>query len=156
MTRKLSGRDIAVNNAQQFTQWIEEREAAQDWRDYLRAGKLNRSEIAAECGFALSVVRQNPAVKLALEALEERLRAAGTLPDESGAGSDSRRLAQEATSRSVDRRLLAAKGQAEQRVKALEEQNAALRAEVCDLREQLTRYRHLDEHLVKTGRWLHW
>lgn len=155
MPEKLSGREIAVKNVQQFNKWIEEREVACDWPDYIRAGKLNRSEIAAECGFALSVVRQNPAVKLALEALEERLRADGTLPDENEAGTKTDRVSDEATNRSVDRRIMAAKGKAEQRVKALEEENAALHAEVRDLREQLTKYRHLDEHLCMTGRLLH-
>jgi hypothetical protein len=47
-----------------------------------------------------------------------------------------------------------AKNQADQRVKALEEQNATLRAEVYELREQLKRFKHLDEHLCRTGRLL--
>ena len=49
---------------------------------------------------------------------------------------------------------MAARNKAERRAKELEEQNAALRAEICDLRDQLIRYKHLEEHLCKTGRLL--
>lgn len=154
MTEKLNGREIAIKNLDSFNAWICERDAANDWSDYIRAGKLNRSDIAAECGFSLSVVRQNPSVKAALAALEERLRAAGTLVDERVAQDTCDPASVDATSNAVDRRLVAAKGRAEQRVKALEEQNAALRAEVHELRAQLNKYRHLDEHLCKTGRLL--
>lgn len=49
---------------------------------------------------------------------------------------------------------MAAKGRAEARVKALEEQNASLKAEVASLRERLRRFEHLDDHLSRTGRLL--
>lgn len=75
-----SGQQLAASNLQRFLTWIEERDVVNDWSVYIRQGKLNRSEIASECGFALSVVRQNPAVKTAMEALEERLRVSGTRP----------------------------------------------------------------------------
>ena len=42
----------------------------------------------------------------------------------------------------------------EARVKALEEQNASLKAEVASLRERLRRFEHLDDHLSRTGRLL--
>ncbi|MFA7279290.1 MAG: VPA1267 family protein [Sterolibacterium sp.] len=153
--KTLSGRDLGANNLQRFKSWIEERDAANDWQDYIRQGKLNRSEIANECGFALSVIRQNPAVKTALEALEDRLRATGTFGEAKAIPNASNEVAMDTTSQSVDKRIMAAKAKAEQRVKALEEQNAVLRAEVRDLREQLTRYKHLDDHLCRTGRLLH-
>ncbi|RTL53142.1 MAG: hypothetical protein EKK46_09390 [Rhodocyclaceae bacterium] len=82
MSENLSGQQIAANNLQKFFAWIAERDATNDWTDYIRQGKLNRSELAAECGFALSVVRQNPAVKSALEALEARLLSTGILQPE--------------------------------------------------------------------------
>ena len=49
---------------------------------------------------------------------------------------------------------MAAKGRAEARVKELEEQNAALKAEVSSLRECLRRFEQLDDHLGRTGRLL--
>lgn len=68
-----SGQQLAQENVAKFASWIAEREAADDWNDYIRRGKLNRTTITEECDFALSVFQQNPAVKSDLEALEVRL-----------------------------------------------------------------------------------
>lgn len=148
----VSGRDVAVVNANRFSRWVAERETAADWVEYTRGDKLNRSEVATECGFALSVLRQNPAVRSALEALESRLRDQGILkasaPGETAKTNDPATLA-------TDRRIMSAKSQADQRVKALEEQNAALRAENRELRDRLRQLEHVDAHLAATGRLLH-
>ncbi len=154
-TKGLSGQQIAATNVQKFNEWVTARDSVNDWKDYIRQRNLNRSEIARECGFALSVFRQNPAIKKAMEVLEARLRSAGTLGDVKTAVGVSSKVSEAATTQAVDRRIMAAKGKAEQRVKMLEEQNAALRAEVRDLRDQLAKYRHLDAHLCSTGRLLH-
>lgn len=60
-----------------------------------------------------------------------------------------------ATVQAADLRILSAKASAEKRVKSVEEQNAALKAENRDLREQLKKYKLLEEHLSTTGRLLH-
>lgn len=143
----VSGRKQAVANLQRFNAWVTERTAANDWSDYLRGQKLNRSEIAAECNFALSVVRQNPAVKAALEGLEARLR-------DSGLTKAALAPADDATVQAADLCILSSKSSGERRVKAVEEQNAALKAEVNDLKQQLKQYKFLDEHLATTGRML--
>ena len=89
----------------------------------------------------------------ALAALEARLLATGILaPKAAEKTLDAK--SDDVTTLAVNRRVMIAKGMAEQRVKALEENNAALRAEVRSLREQLMRFKHLDEHLSKTGRLL--
>ena len=150
----MSGREAAAHNLQRFRKWIEERDAGNDWQDYIRKGKLNRSELTKECGFALSVVRQNPAIKAALAMLEDRLRGSGVLMDAKTGPSTSHGDPDHDAAQVVERRIMAAKTKSEQRVKALEEQNAALKAEVRDLRGQLSRYKHLDEHLCCTGRLL--
>lgn len=155
MLEKLSGQQLAANNLQKFLAWVNERGSANDWIDYIRNGKLNRSEIANECGFALSVVRQNPAVKKALEALEVRLLTSGVLQPKRIAPGASDEAGMNSTSQAIDKRIVAAKTKAEQRVKQLEEQNASLKAEIRNLRDQLKQYRHLDEHLCATGRFLH-
>lgn len=148
MKSKLSGQQIAKDNILKFNAWVVERERANDWQDYLRGGKLNRSEIAAECGFALSVLRQNPAIKEALQALEEGLIARGILLiKETAPGASNEAASQKAT----DKRILAAKAKVEARVKALEEQNATLKAEVRDLRDRLNHFKHLDDYLARTG-----
>lgn len=151
---KLSGRDMGVNNLIRFESWVAERDQAGDWPDYIRGDKLNRSEIAIECGFALSVVRKNPAVKEALAALEVRLLALGLFGLSKIAPNPSTGHLAEASRLAVDGRILAAKGKAEHRVKVLEEQNATLRAEARDLREKLIRFSHMDAHLCATGRLL--
>jgi len=148
MKSKLSGQQIAKDNILKFNAWVVERERANDWQDYLRGGKLNRSEIAAECGFALSVLRQNPAIKEALQALEEGLVARGILLiKETAPGTSNEAASQKAT----DKRILASKAKVEARVKALEEQNATLKAEVRDLRDRLNHFKHLDDYLARTG-----
>lgn len=148
-----SGQQVARDNLTKFQNWSAEREAANDWHDYIRGNKLNRSEIAAECGFALSVMRQNPAVKTALETLEARLTALGIIqPRESAPEGPNE--PDDASEKVIDKRIMAAKGRAEARVKALEEQNASLKAEVASLRERLRRFEHLDDHLGRTGRLL--
>lgn len=148
-----SGQQLAKDNLLKFQSWIAERENAKDWHDYLRGDKLNRSEIAAECGFSLSVMRQNPAVRNALEALEARLVTLGvTQSPKATLGAHNEATA--ASAKLIDSRIMAAKGRAEARVKALEEQNAALKAEVSSLRERLRRFEHLDDHLGRTGRLL--
>ena len=148
-----SGQQLARDNLAKFQSWIAEREVTNDWHDYLRGDKLNRSEIAAECGFSLSVVRQNPAVKEALEALESRLTTLG-LTQPLRTAPDASNEAAAASEKVIDKRIMAAKGRAEARVKALEEQNASLKAEVASLRERLRRFEHLDDHLSRTGRLL--
>lgn len=148
-----SGQQIARDNITKFDAWVAEREVANDWQDYLRNGKLNRSEIAIECGFAKSVLQQNPAVKKALQALEERLAASHIILPEKAA-SEAASESADSTARVADKRVMAAKARADARVKALEEQNAGLKAEVRDLREHLRRFTHLEDHLGKTGRLL--
>jgi len=145
-----NGKDIGAANVNKFEGWAAERQAAGDWADYIRQGQLNRTEVAAECGFAKSVLRQNPAVKAALETLEADLRTSGVLTP--AKGEKASQSEGEAASGAVDRRIVTINSRSEQRVKALEEQNAALRAEVRDLREQLKCYRLIDDHLAQTGR----
>lgn len=148
-----SGQQIAKDNVLKFQAWIAERDAANDWQDYIRNGKLNRTEIARECGFASSVLRQNPSVNKALQALESRLMASQILPNEKHY-SAVREGSSVASGMAVDRRIMAAKAQADARVKALEEKNAALMAEINTLKNQLKRFQHLDDHLARTGRLL--
>lgn len=43
-----SGQQLGKDNLCKFQSWIAERENTNDWHDYLRGDKLNRSEIANE------------------------------------------------------------------------------------------------------------
>lgn len=151
MESRKSGRGLAEDNVGRFLEWIAERDAAQDWQDYERGGKLNRTEIAGECEFALSVLRQNPGVRKALEALEKRLKSSGQLAASHQAGGDG---GDEESVNAVERRIARAESAKAIRLKTLEEQNAALRAEVEDLRSLLAKYKLISEHLEETGRLL--
>jgi hypothetical protein len=118
-----------------------------DFREYVHCGKLKRVEIATECGFGISAIRQNPAIKSALEKLEAELRAVGVLPPivESRALGDRPSL----PVRDKDAKQRRHDGQ---RLNALEQENAALRAELGAAKGMLERYRLMSKFLSETGR----
>lgn len=147
---------LAAQAVAAFNAWIVERDLAGDWADYIRGGKLNRSEVAKECGFGRSAWVQNPGLAQALASVEQRLADQGILtrgvlkleelPEEVRAEIGA---AQEGA-----KRAMAARGSLEKRVKSLEEQNAVLRAANRDLTEKLRRSMFAEQHLAETGRML--
>lgn len=152
-----SGQQIALENHRRFQGWIAERDQANDWQDYWRGDKLSRTDIAAECGLGRSALRQNPAIKAELEALEARLRsqAAFALGDEKTRQNGVLMGVDDNSNEALTRRLMQSKSSAEKRIKALEEENAALKAQVSMLRQESRKYAHIDKHLEATGRMLH-
>jgi len=147
---------LAAQAVTTFKDWINERDRANDWSDYVRAGKINRSEVAKECGFGRSAWGQNPALGEALSELEKRLVQTGVL---NNADATLASLPQEVQAEinahdERARRAMASKGSLEKRVKTLEEQNAVLRATVRDLNERLRRSAFAEQHLAETGRLL--
>ena len=147
MADKPGGRQGGAENVKAFQKWANERDRAGDWEDYVHRGQLNR--------FALSSFRSNKGLGRALQEAEEKLERSGVFAKSKSAHSTTGRGAETNAVEVVNQRVMIAKNQTDQRVKALEEQNATLRAEVFDLREQLKRFKHLDEHLCRTGRLLH-
>jgi hypothetical protein len=99
-----------------------------------RAGKLNVTAIALACGFNREVLYQNPRCK---GLLNEALKHLG-LGRETNvpAANDDQRV-----------RL-------ERRINKLEQENAALYAEVLELRRKLKLFEHIEQHMVETGRWV--
>lgn len=97
-----------------------------------RAGKLNVTAIALACGFNREVLYQNPRCK---GLLSEALQHLG--------------LGKEVNTPAVDddQRV-----KLERRINKLEEENAALYAEVLELRRKLKRFDHIEQHMVETGR----
>lgn len=152
----VSTADMATQAVASFTSWVAERDEAGDWSDYIRAGKVNRTEVAKECGFGRAAWVQNPGLAAALVAVEDRLAAAGVLKlSRAPLASLSQDVRAEigAADEGV-RRAMSARASAEKRVKALEEQNAALRAANRDLTERLRRSVFAERHLAETGRML--
>jgi hypothetical protein len=154
MADKPGGRQGGAENVKAFREWANERDRAGDWEDYVHRGQLNRSEIAKECCFALSSFRSNKGLGRALGETEAKLERSGVFAKSRSSHVTNGRSADTNATQMVNQRVLIAKSLADQRVKALEEQNATLRAEVHELREQLKRLKHLDEHLCRTGRLL--
>ena len=103
----------------------------------VRQGKVNVSAVALACGFDRQVLYKNPAAK---EMLEEAEVALGIEP-EAGGTDDKKPIV-----RGPDKR--------DRRIHTLEQENAALRAEVAGLRERLRRVRHVEDHMAETGRWV--
>jgi len=137
-----NGQQLAQENKQRFDAWVRERYAANDWAAYVRGNKLNRSEIARECGFAKSALQQNPAIKQALADVEANLSRQQILkpqarnPDAGQHGS----IAEPVSKRE------------KQRLNQLEQQNQSLRAENATLKDKLRKMNLLDEYLMETGR----
>lgn len=138
---ELSGQQKADRNLSTFLTWAVSKTDA-DYREMVMRGQLNRKEIARECGFAKSVLLQNPRVKDALRALEAQLRERDLLPPVAEPATPA------PTSEAPTPRAAADKA----RLKRLEAENAALRAEVMELRGRLDRYRLMDDVLSSTGR----
>jgi hypothetical protein len=110
-------------------------------------GQLSRTEIARECRFARSVLAQNPRIKEALASLEDELRRRGVLP-EAVDKADSGRLGPK--TREAQGSVL---GQQDlMRLRRLEQENAALRAEVSELKFALEKHAVIREALALTGR----
>jgi hypothetical protein len=146
----LSGQQIAKSNLLKFQKWIIQRDLANDWISYLRGEKLNRSEIASESFFLIRTPPE-PSHQGRPESLEKRLREW----DYRRIGQTVSHLKLVSAGLTVDRRVMAEKSISDKRIKELEGQNASLRAEIHDLRDQISRFKQLDDHLSKTGRLLH-
>ncbi|WP_206478091.1 VPA1267 family protein [Halomonas sp. KRD171] len=143
MAKGINGAQQAVISAAAFDAWCKGK-TYDDYKEYVRADKLNRSEIARECGFTTAAFRQNPNIKSALEALENSLREHGVLP----ATSDTPKIKKPAQrdSGALQRRSDT------QRLNRIEQQNAALRAELDAMKAKLEQYNLMDEMLAETGR----
>jgi len=140
-----NGQQIAEQNLAAFLAWAASKTDV-DFREYVHKGKLKRSEIATECGFGKSALTQNPAIRTALNNLETELRAAGVLPPLLVAPAG---LKAEPPLRDVDAKQRRQDGQ---RLNSLEQENAALRAELSAAKHMLERHTLMNEFLEETGR----
>lgn len=140
-----NGQQVAEQNLVSFLAWVTSKRD-NDFREYVHRGKLNRSEIAAECGFGKSALLQNPSIRSSLEALEERLRAAGVLPP---LVVSPQQTHEDPPIRDRDARQRRQDGQ---RLNSLEQDNAALRAELAQAKAMLERYKLLASFMEETGR----
>lgn len=132
-------------NVDTFMQWMQCKSDA-DYRQMVYRASLNRKEIAIECGFAKSVLQQNPTVRAALKALEDDLRKRGVLPPEAA---ESNLDQPQPLMREPGRQKATLDAE---RLRRLEQDNAALRSEVQELKHQLEKFTTLQQALALTGR----
>lgn len=138
-----NGRQVAEENLAAFISWAASK-SDNDFREYTHRGKLKRAEIASECGFGKSALVQNPAIRSALEILEDNLRSRGILPPLAS-------LLPESSPPMRDREAKQRR-QDTQRVNSLEQENAALRTELTLAKTMLERYKLMSSFLEETGR----
>jgi hypothetical protein len=138
----MNGQQRSEQNLATFISWVASKTDL-DFREMVARGQLSRQEIARECGFAKSVLLQNPRVKDCLRVLEEQLRTRQVLPPV--VESSEVKTPQPAA---LDQRAAADKA----RLKRLESENASLRAELTLVRGDLERFRLIDDVLCSTGR----
>lgn len=139
------GRQVAEQNVQTFATWVAGK-SDEDFREVTHRGVLSRTEIAKECGFAKSALEQNPRIKTALRELENALRNRGVLP-----AAILRETDADAAPLVREPGKLRAALDAE-RLRRLEQENAALKAEVGALKQELRKHAILSEALAMTGR----
>lgn len=140
-----SGRQVGEQNVEVFTTWIVNK-TDDEYRAMESRGVLSRKEIARECGFAQSVLSQNPRVRTQLFALEAELRLRNVLPptatdeDASAGPAKCREPGSQRASQDAER------------LRRLEQENASLRAENGEVKRHLERYTILQEALAQSGR----
>lgn len=125
-----SGREIGERHVEALRAYLERLEAADEPLP-VRNGRTNLSAIAIACGFDRQTLYKNPTAKALLEAAIERNGPVEAPPVQGDEPDQTPK---------VDRR--------DRRILQLEQHNAAPRAEVRGLREQLVRYRHVEEVMI--------
>ncbi len=160
-------------NLEAFAEWSSSK-THEEFSVIVYRGLLNREEIALACGFAKSVLRQNPAIKAGLFALEDRLRSEGILPDLSNREHGQAAKPNAATEAQAQETATgishafqgdsigaadtsgerARPSSLESTVRRLQSENASQRAEIHELRHKLAKLTALEDALSKTGRLL--
>lgn len=140
-----SGRQLGEQNLAIFSGWVASK-TEDDFRAMVCRGVLSRTEIAKECGFAKSALDQNPRIKAALQTLEQDLRLRGVLPPPVEcfpAVSQPLPMREENGRRALENA---------DRLRRLEHENAALKAEVAELKRAIEKFAVLKDALALTGR----
>lgn len=139
-----SGQQKAQQNLESFEVW-KATQTDDDFKQIVFRGQLNRIEVAKGVGCGKSALNQNPALRKALNTLEDELRDKGVLPPlaESAKKSADKSKPYDNT---TSRKLLDSK-----RVSALEAENIELKAKVKELENKLERFGELSETLSEMG-----
>lgn len=139
-----NGQEKARQNLTSFHSWVAT-QTDDDFTQIVHRGQLNRGEVAKAIGIGKSALRQNPALKQALDKLEQDLRDRGVLPPLTETA-QAQRSEPKPYDPSVNRRAMESK-----RLSALEQENIELKARVATLEAKLRRYGELSEVLTEFG-----
>ncbi len=139
-----NGQERARQNLSAFQSWVAT-QTDDDFKQIVFRGQLNRGEVAKAIGIGKSALRQNPAIKTALENLEQNLRDRGVLPELTETA-QAQRSEPKRYDPSVSRRAMESR-----RLSVLEQENIELKARVATLEAKLKRYGELSEVLTEFG-----
>jgi len=139
-----NGQERARQNLSTFQSWVAT-QTDDDFKQIIFRGQLNRGEVAKAIGIGKSALRQNPAIKTALENLEQNLRDRGVLPDLTETA-QAQRSEPKRYDPSVNQRAMESR-----RLSVLEQENIELKARVATLEAKLKRYGELSEVLTEFG-----
>lgn len=140
----INGQEKAQKNLDAFQVWVAT-QSDEDFTQLIFRGQLNRSDVAKAIGCGKSALNQNPALRNALQQLEEHLRLKGVLPTlTEEAKTDKHRPTQ--YDNTVNRKSSDAK-----RLASLEAENIELKAKMKVLESKLERFGELSETLSEMG-----
>lgn len=139
-----NGQERARQNLSAFQSWVAT-QTDDDFKQIVFRGQLNRGEVAKAIGIGKSALRQNPAIKTALENLEQNLRNRGVLPELTETA-QAQRSEPKRYDPSVNQRAMESR-----RLSVLEQENIELKARVATLEAKLKRYGELSEVLTEFG-----
>lgn len=139
-----NGKELARRNLEAFEVW-QTTQTDEDFKQIIFKGKLNRIEVAKGVGCGRSALDQNPALRKALKALEDKLRGKGLLPPLSASAKKDIEKPKQYDN-TASRKMLDSK-----RISALEAENIELKAKVQELKSKLERFGELNETLCEMG-----
>ena len=139
-----NGQQKAQQNIDAFMQW-QATQSNDDFKQITLKGQLNRTEIAKAVGCGKSALTQNPALRNALQSLEDSLRENGVLPPLNDAATEAVAGPKFYDSTAHNRSLES------KRLSRLEAENIELKAKVKELENKLTRFGELSETLSEMG-----
>ncbi|MDO2952876.1 MULTISPECIES: VPA1267 family protein [Gammaproteobacteria] len=139
-----NGQERARQNLSAFQSWAAT-QTDDDFKQIIFRGQLNRGEVAKAIGIGKSALRQNPAIKTALDNLEQNLRDRGVLPELTETA-QAQRSEPKRYDPSVNQRAMESR-----RLSVLEQENIELKARVATLEAKLKRYGELSEVLTEFG-----
>jgi len=139
-----NGQERARQNLSAFQSWVAT-QTDDDFKQIVFRGQLNRGEVAKAIGIGKSALRQNPAIKTALDNLEQNLRDRGVLPELTETA-QAQRSEPKRYDPSVNQRAMESR-----RLSVLEQENIELKARVATLEAKLKRYGELSEVLTEFG-----